>query len=130
MSADVYAHPPHAGRGGWSWYTGSAGWMYQLILESVLGLTLEHRDGQAWLLLRPCLPPHWRECEVRYRFRDTPYRITLARNDAMAADLLSVDGVAQPVNDIALQDDRRPHEAVMSLATTERLEPSSHPAER
>ena len=129
MSADVYAHPPHAGRGGWSWYTGSAGWMYQLILESVLGLTLEHRDGKAWLRLHPCLPPHWPGCEIRYRFGDTTYRITLARQDALAADALSVDGVAQAHSDIALRDDGRPHEAVLSLATTQRTMVPDSPRE-
>ena len=52
VAADVYTSPPHAGRGGWTWYTGSAGWMYRLIIESLLGLRLEVDQ----LRFEPCLP--------------------------------------------------------------------------
>jgi N,N'-diacetylchitobiose phosphorylase len=64
VAADVYGAPPHVGRGGWTWYTGSAGWMFRLILETLLGLTLE--DGKT-LVLQPRLPASWPECEVRWR---------------------------------------------------------------
>ena len=75
IAADVYAMPPHTGRGGWSWYTGSAGWMYRLIVESLLGVT---RAGDT-LRFRPCLPSHWDQFELRYRYRDTLYRITVSQ---------------------------------------------------
>src|SRR3546814_14885246 len=55
VADDVYAVEPHVGRGGWTWYTGSAGWMYRLVVESLLGLRL---DGNT-LRLSPCIPPHW-----------------------------------------------------------------------
>ena len=71
VAADVYAVPPHTGRGGWTWYTGSAAWMYRLIVESLLGLTLETDK----LSLAPCLPPEWDGFTVRYRFRETMYHI-------------------------------------------------------
>src|SRR4029079_14187531 len=55
IAADVYGVAPHVGRGGWTWYTGSAGWMFRVALESILGVTLEHGDT---LVLRPCIPRH------------------------------------------------------------------------
>ena len=67
MAADVYAAAPHTGRGGWTWYTGSAGWMYRLALESLLGLRLEGDK----LRLAPCLPASWPGFKLRYRYRDT-----------------------------------------------------------
>ena len=72
MAADVYAAAPHTGRGGWTWYTGSAGWMYRLALESLLGLRLEGDK----LRLAPCLPASWPGFKLRYRYRDTrlPHR--------------------------------------------------------
>jgi len=69
MAADVYAVAPHTGRGGWTWYTGSAGWMYRLILESLLGLRLEVDR----LDIAPRLPAHWNELKIYYRFRETLY---------------------------------------------------------
>ncbi|MBI5837868.1 MAG: glycosyl transferase [Candidatus Eisenbacteria bacterium] len=71
VAADVYGAPPHAGRGGWTWYTGSAGWMYRVALESVLGLTVEGGDT---LRLKPCVPPEWPEYRVRYRVPGTGCR--------------------------------------------------------
>jgi N,N'-diacetylchitobiose phosphorylase len=64
IAADVYGAPPHVGRGGWTWYTGSAGWMFRVILETVLGC---RREGSETLLIEPRLPPTWPECEVRWR---------------------------------------------------------------
>jgi N,N'-diacetylchitobiose phosphorylase len=64
VAADVYGAPPHVGRGGWTWYTGSAGWMLRAILETLLGLTLE---GGKTLVLQPRLPAGWPECEVRWQ---------------------------------------------------------------
>ncbi|HXE38026.1 MAG TPA: glucoamylase family protein [Azonexus sp.] len=74
VTADVYAVPPHIGRGGWSWYTGSAGWMYRLIVESLLGL---RREGET-LHFTPCLPKDWPSIDIRYRFHETDYQITIA----------------------------------------------------
>ena len=71
VAADVYAVPPHTGRGGWTWYTGSAAWMYRLIVESLLGLTLETDK----LSFAPCLPAEWDGFTVHYRFRETVYHI-------------------------------------------------------
>ena len=97
MAADVYAVAPHIGRGGWTWYTGSAGWMYRLALESLLGLRLEGDK----LRLAPCLPAHWPGFKLRYRYRDTVYRITVVR-DASAS-------YEHSGHVIPLVDDRRDH---------------------
>src|SRR6185295_4783042 len=100
IAADVYAVPPHTGRGGWTWYTGSAGWMYRLILESLLGLRLTADAGSSRLHFAPCLPAGWQSYALRYRYRETDYRITVRQvsgpHDAMSAGMnVSVDGIEQ-----------------------------------
>ena len=110
MAADVYAVAPHIGRGGWSWYTGSAGWMYRLIVESLLGLRLEGDK----LHLAPCLPAHWQAFTIHYRYRETVYHIvvsqTRAGDDEAGAEIsLKVDGVERHDGAIALVDDHQDH---------------------
>ncbi|MDC7690362.1 GH36-type glycosyl hydrolase domain-containing protein [Vogesella indigofera] len=107
MAADVYAMAPHTGRGGWSWYTGSAGWMYRLILESVLGLTLHG----ARLRITPCLPPAWPGYTLTYRYHDTPYRIEVQR---AAVAGITLDGVPQAGDEVLLQDDGQPHQLLVN----------------
>ena len=113
MAADVYARAPHAGRGGWTWYTGAAGWMYRLAVESLLGL---RREG-ARLRLVPCLPADWQGFRLRYRYRDTVYRIAVlgARDGAGGRSGVTVDGVEQQDLAIALVDDRREHSVEVRL---------------
>ena len=79
ISADVYGVAPHGGRGGWSWYTGSAGWMYRFIVESLLGLRLETQPGGARLTISPCLPAEWSGYTLQYRYGDTPYLIEIVQ---------------------------------------------------
>lgn len=82
----------HIGRGGWTWYTGSAGWMYRLILESLLGLRLEV-DTQRFA---PCLPADWQRFKLHHRYRETVYHITVTQpRDAGSAKGVTVDGVQQ-----------------------------------
>jgi cyclic beta-1,2-glucan synthetase len=71
VAADVYAVAPHTGRGGWTWYTGSAAWMYRLIVESLLGLRREVDK----LFFKPCLPEEWKGFTLHYRYRETVYHI-------------------------------------------------------
>jgi cellobiose phosphorylase len=75
VAADVYSVAPHTGRGGWSWYTGSAGWMYRLVVESLLGLRLQTTEAGARLLFTPCLPADWPGYALKYRYRETTYAI-------------------------------------------------------
>src|SRR5205807_8395533 len=73
VAADVYGVSPHVGRGGWTWYTGSAGWMYRLITESLLGLHLEVDK----LRFAPRVPAQWPSYKIHYRYRETFYHITI-----------------------------------------------------
>jgi cellobiose phosphorylase len=106
VAADVYALPPHTGHGGWTWYTGSAGWMYQLIVESLLGLRLEVDK----LRFAPCLPADWEAFKVHYRYRETFYHIAVLHTRAGNGEMsVTVDGVEQQDQAIPLVDDRQEH---------------------
>jgi cyclic beta-1,2-glucan synthetase len=76
VAADVYGEPPHVGRGGWTWYTGSAGWMYRVAIESIFGMSLE--DGNT-LVLNPCISRDWPRATLHYRLVDgqTTYAVTI-----------------------------------------------------
>ena len=118
VAADVYAHAPHTGRGGWTWYTGSAGWMYRLVVESLLGLKLEVDR----LRFAPCLPPGWNEFSLRYRYRETYYQISVRRAEMQGDEEpdaigVTVDGVAQEGNFVLLADDRQEHRVEVCVAT-------------
>ena len=103
VAADVYAVSPHIGRGGWTWYTGSSGWLYRLIVESLLGLSLEVDK----LHLAPLLPAAWPSFTLRYRYRSSMYVITVQKAAAVAG--LIVDGVAQEGSSITMIDDGGEH---------------------
>ncbi|MHB8853732.1 MAG: GH36-type glycosyl hydrolase domain-containing protein [Ignavibacteriaceae bacterium] len=113
VAADIYALTPHIGRGGWTWYTGSAGWMYRLIVESLLGLRLEVDK----LYIKPCLPADWETYKVRYRYRETIYNITIFQiHDTGVDSTITVDGVKNIDNVISLIDDRRDHSVEVRIA--------------
>ncbi len=107
VAADVYAMAPHTGRGGWTWYTGSAGWMYQLLIETLLGI---HLEGDR-LRLAPRMPPSWTTYKVHYRYRQTVYHITINRVLAMAPGTkeLWLDGNKLAGESFLLVDDRQEH---------------------
>jgi cellobiose phosphorylase len=112
VAGDIYARAPHTGRGGWSWYTGAAGWTYRLILESLLGVV---REGSK-LHLRPCVPDSWSNFEVSYRFGQSLYRIAFTRTE-VEGDVLVVDGREQDDLTIELRDDQREHRVQFGLGT-------------
>jgi cellobiose phosphorylase len=106
IAADVYAVPPHVGRGGWTWYTGSAGWMYRLLIETLLGLKLEGDQ----LRLLPRFPSAWTSYKIHYRYRQTVYHITLLRDeDLPVAQELKLDGKILDRQTIPLVDDQIEH---------------------
>jgi cellobiose phosphorylase len=106
VAADVYALSPHTGRGGWTWYTGSAAWMYRLIVESLLGLRLEVDT----LRFAPCVPANWKAFKVHYRYRETVYHIDVLHMGAGNGETgVTVDGVEQSDKAIPLVDDRQEH---------------------
>lgn len=113
MAGDVYARPPHAGRGGWSWYTGSAGWMYRAGIESILGL---RRQGDTFVV-DPCIPSSWPTYEITWQFGESCYRITVSnpsrrcRGVAMA----TLDGTTVHAFAIPLLDDGRTHDVQIVL---------------
>jgi cellobiose phosphorylase len=118
VAADVYAVKPHTGRGGWTWYTGSAAWMYRLIIESLLGLTLEVDK----LHLSPCLPEGWTGYTIHYRYRETVYHIEVTHiQDSQAEMSVIVDGVEQPDQTIPLVDDHNVHNAEVRISERKAL---------
>ncbi len=115
VAADVYAAPPHTGRGGWSWYTGSAAWMYRLIVESLLGLRLE----MGKLRFTPCLPADWEGFKMHYRYRETVYHITVLKTPVGNGELgVSVDGITQHDKTISLVDDHKEHWCEVRISVT------------
>ena len=113
VAADVYALSPHTGCGGWTWYTGSAGWMYRLIVESLLGLRLEADK----LRFAPCLPVDWKMFKVHYRYRETVYHIdVLQTRDANGGSVVTVDGVERHDKVIPLIDDRQEHSVEVRIS--------------
>ena len=111
IAADVYAVAPHVGRGGWTWYTGSAGWMYRLLMETLLGVNLEGDQ----LRLAPRMPATWTTYKVHYRYRQTVYHITITRaaDEAAGRNPLTLDGQELSGETIPLRDDRREHAVEM-----------------
>ena len=115
VAADVYALSPHTGRGGWTWYTGSAAWMYRLIVESLLGLKLDRNT----LRFAPCLPEKgWDTFKVFYRYRETVYHITILQAHGVTGGMrVKVDGKDQQDKAIPLIDDRREHQVEVRIQT-------------
>jgi cyclic beta-1,2-glucan synthetase len=99
MAGDVYSQAPHVGRGGWSWYTGSAGWMLRAGIESILGLTL-HGDHMA---LAPCIPPAWPGFELQMNLADCRWHVVVENPHGVARGIqsLSVDGQPRSAADAA-----------------------------
>ncbi len=113
MTADIYTAPTHLGRGGWSWYTGSAGWMYRLILETLLGVRIEVDR----LTLAPVLPPHWQSFKIFYRFRQTMFEIQVEvkGTQTWVVRRLDLDGVEQTDKMVHLVDDQHHHVVVVEI---------------
>ena len=107
VAADVYSDSLHSGRGGWTWYTGSAGWMYRLIVESMLGVIRE-KDT---LRFEPCIPEEWESFSISYRYMETVYQIrynhVLIKENKSTK--LSLDGMELPTNVIPLVNDLLEH---------------------
>ncbi len=107
IAADVYANPQHTGRGGWTWYTGSAGWMYRLITESLLGIHLEVDR----LRFTPCIPSDWKTFKLHYRYRETVYHISFANNGGgKVVDSVIEGGKSDVEKTLKLVDDRQVHQ--------------------
>jgi cellobiose phosphorylase len=113
VCADIYGAPPHTGRGGWTWYTGSAGWLYRVALEAILGI---HREGNT-LRLEPCVPRGWPGFEVAYRHGSASYRIRVENPAGVERGVRSVTADGQPVPSgaVPLLNDGREHDVRVEL---------------
>jgi cyclic beta-1,2-glucan synthetase len=111
IAADVYAVENHEGMGGWTWYTGSAGWMYQLLAESFFGL----KRTANRLTLKPCIPGHWQNWDIDYRFGDTNYHLVFEKNKSITQISVKIDGVQQDSGDVLLVNDQVGHEVIVSV---------------
>jgi cyclic beta-1,2-glucan synthetase len=113
VAADVYGEPPHTGRGGWTWYTGSSGWLYRVALETMLGFRVEGNR----LVCNPCIPSHWSGHEITYRHRNTTYHIRVENPKGVQRGVqsLELDGERQEKGEMTLVDDGREHEVRVVL---------------
>jgi cyclic beta-1,2-glucan synthetase len=120
MAGDVYARSPHAGRGGWSWYTGSAGWMYRAGLESILGL----RRRGATFVVDPCIPSAWPEYRITWQFLDSRYEITVSNPARRCRGVAkaTLDGATVNATAIPLLNDGKTHVVQIVLGDQPRRE--------
>jgi cyclic beta-1,2-glucan synthetase len=116
MAGDVYGAPPHTGRGGWTWYTGSAGWMYRVGLEHILGFC--RRGGR--LRVDPCVSKDWKGFELTFRHGTATYRVTVENPDGVERGVreVTVDGAVAAEAEVALADDGKAHEVRVVMGTT------------
>jgi cellobiose phosphorylase len=113
VAADVYGAPPHTGRGGWTWYTGSASWLYRVAIETILGFQLR---GDT-LCFEPCVPASWPGFELRYRHRSAIYRILVDNSAGTGRGVRSVELDGQRLSNgiVPLSDDSKTHNVRVQL---------------
>jgi cyclic beta-1,2-glucan synthetase len=122
VAADVYTNPQHAGRGGWTWYTGSAGWMYRLVVESLLGVHLEVDR----LRIEPVLAQGWDGYEIHYRWRESVYHIHVRnRGDGATVTRVTYDGAMQSDRTIPLRDDGKEHYVEVEIGGATASQPAA-----
>ena len=107
VCADVYGAAPHTARGGWTWYTGAASWLYRVAIETILGFRLQGRT----LRVEPCIPASWPGFELTYRYRSSTYRILVDNSVGKGRGVRSVDldGELLPDHVVPLSDDGQSH---------------------
>jgi len=113
-AGDVYSEPPHAGRGGWTWYTGSAGWMYRAAMEWILGIRLRGST----LLIDPCIPPAWPGYEVTFRYHSSIYEIKVDNLQSVSRGIHHATMDGKPIrgeSPILLVDDGATHNILIAL---------------
>ncbi len=116
-AADICSEPPHVGRGGWTWYTGAAGWMYRAGVEWILGFRLRGTR----LFMDPCIPRAWRSFGIAFRYHSARYEIAVEnpRNATRGVSHVELDGVELAVEgavaDIPLVDDGAAHRVRLVL---------------
>jgi cyclic beta-1,2-glucan synthetase len=114
IAADIYAVPPHVRRGGWTWYTGAAGWFYRAGLEWLLGLNIRSNK----IYFNPCIPKEWRSYSLSYQYEETHYEITIKNPSGVSKGivLIELDGTAQAESDcIPLLNDSKNHQVLVVM---------------
>ena len=113
MAADVYANPSHMGRGGWTWYTGSASWMQRVGLESILGFK---KIGDT-LSIEPCIPRKWATYSIVYKYKDTTYEIQILNPNGVSkgVSFVLLDGKVLKEKIIQLENDLLTHTVIVHL---------------
>jgi cyclic beta-1,2-glucan synthetase len=113
VAGDVYSSPMHRGRGGWSWYTGSAGWLYRAGLESILGL---RRTGSTFVV-DPCIPSTWKEYEIAWTESGSRYEITVSnpQGRCRGVSTAEMDGISVDPTAIPLVADSGTHQVRIVL---------------
>lgn len=113
VCADIYGAPPHTGRGGWSWYTGSASWLYRVAMEAMLGL---RREGR-FLRFEPCVPPSWPTYEITYKHGSATYRIHFDNAKGIGRGVRSVRLDGKPVTNkrVPLVEDSHTHDVQVTI---------------
>ena len=113
MAADVYTNPQHRGRGGWSWYTGSSGWMYVVGLEDIIGFSIEGNK----LYINPCIPKGWHGFTIRYKYKDTTYHIEVNNKNRVNKGVKSIFVDNAEINEkyIPLIDDGKDHHVLVNM---------------
>ncbi len=113
--ADVYSMPPHVGRGGWTWYTGSAGWMYRAGLEWILGFRLRDKA----IVIEPCIPKAWKGFEMSFKYHSARYEIAVENPRGVSCGVTLVELDGEPLKadtvKIALSDDGGVHQVRVVL---------------
>jgi cyclic beta-1,2-glucan synthetase len=123
VAADVYALPGEVGRSGWTWYTGSSGWMYRVWLEEVLGFRLRGDH----LTVDPTLPSSWPRCTIRYRYRSATYEIAVENPEKAEYGVawVEVDGERLAGRSIPLRDDGARHAVKVRMGHEEFMQKTS-----
>jgi cyclic beta-1,2-glucan synthetase len=117
VAADVYSADQHLGRGGWTWYTGSSGWMYRLGVEAILGL----RKSGDTLRLDPCIPRDWPRYRITYRYGETLYNIEVENPEGINQGVkrITLDGEDQHDETIPLADDGQRHDVRVRMGASQ-----------
>ena len=121
VAADVSTTPGRMGRTGWTWYTGSAAWMYRIWLEEVLGFHLRADT----LTMEPVIPFDWPGFEIRYRYRSSTYEVMVRREVSFEPVMVQLDGEYVPGNTIHLADDGLVHKVVVRIPKSQLLLPAA-----
>jgi cyclic beta-1,2-glucan synthetase len=114
LAGDVYSEPPHVGRGGWSWYTGSSGWLYRVAVETILGFQMRGLS----LRIDPCIARDWPRFSVTFRYHSAAYEIRVENPSSVSRGvaLTRIDGVLHTgIADIRLADDHQRHDVLVVL---------------